>query len=175
MCELLVGLPAVNVLAVDEARVDMVVVHIESRTTRPGCVSCGSPAWVKDRPAVELVVLPCFGRPARLVWHQHRWCCPDGDCGTCSWTAEDPRIARARVAMTDRAGRWVTVQVGREGRTVAEVARELGCDWHTVNDAVMAYGGALIDTDVDRIGEVTALGLDETLFRRAGKWRTQPS
>ena len=75
--------------------------------------------------------------------------------------------------MTDRAGRWVTVQVGREGRTVAEVARELGCDWHTVNDAVMAYGGALIDTDVDRIGDVTALGLDETLFRRAGKWRTQ--
>ena len=37
----------------------------------------------------------------------------------------------------------------------------------------MAYGGTLIDTDVDRIGEVTALGLDETLFCRAGKWRTQ--
>ena len=25
----------------------------------------------------------------------------------------------------------------------AEVARELGCDWHTVNDAVIAYGAAL--------------------------------
>jgi hypothetical protein len=24
------------------------------------------------------------------------------------------------------------------------VAEELGCDWHTVNDAVLAYGEALI-------------------------------
>jgi transposase len=173
MCELLVGLPAINVLAVDDDRDDALVVHIESRVTRPGCAGCGTPAWVKDRPPVELVDLPCFGRPARLVWHKHRWCCPDGDCETGSWTAGDPRIAPARGAMTDRAGRWATVQVGREGRTVAEVARELGCDWHTVNDAVMGYGGALIDTDVDRIGEVTALGLDETLFCRTGGWRTQ--
>jgi hypothetical protein len=29
-------------------------------------------------------------------------------------------------------------QIRRLGRTVAELARELGCDWHTVNDAVIA-------------------------------------
>ncbi len=74
--------------------------------------------------------------------------------------------------MTDRAGRWVTEQVGRLGRTVAEVARELGCDWHTINDAVIAYGTALID-DPERIGPVTAVGLDETLFGRFGHWRRQ--
>jgi transposase len=60
--------------------------------------------------------------------------------------------------MTVRAGRRVCDQVGRLGRTVAEVARELSCDWHTVNEAVMVYGAALIDTDTDRIGEVSALG-----------------
>lgn len=54
--------------------------------------------------------------------------------------------------MTDRAGRWLTEQVGRDGRTVKEVAVELGCDWHTVNDAVMAYGQALVDDDPERIG-----------------------
>ena len=70
--------------------------------------------------------------------------------------------------MTDRAGRWVTEQVGRHGRTVNEVAVELGCDWHTVNDTVIAYGTALVDDDPDRIGEPTALGLDETLFVRVG-------
>jgi transposase len=59
------------------------------------------------------------------------------------------------------------------GRTVAEVARELDCDWHTVNDTVLAYGQALLDADTDRIGQVTALGLDETLFARFGRWRTQ--
>lgn len=66
-----------------------------------------------------------------------------------------------------------TIQVGREGRTVAEVARELGCDRHTVNDAVMAYGRALIDASRQRIAEVSALGLDETLFCRQGRWRTR--
>jgi transposase len=55
---------------------------------------------------------------------------------------------------------------------VAEVARELGCDWHTVNDAVIAYGTPLVE-DPARIGDVDALGLDETLFCRAGRWRTQ--
>lgn len=34
-------------------------------------------------------------------------------------------------------------------------------------------GTALIDHDEDRIGTVTALGLDETLFNRRGRWRTQ--
>jgi transposase len=173
MCELLVGLPAINVLGIDDDRAAAVVVHIESRQSRPECLSCGTPAWVKDRPPVELVDLPCFGRSARLVWHKHRWCCPEGDCESGSWTGENPRIAPSRAAMTDRAGRWVCEQVGRLGRTVAEVARELGCDWHTVNDAVMAYGTALIDADTDRIAAVSALGLDETLFCRTGRWRTQ--
>jgi transposase len=81
-------------------------------------------------------------------------------------------IATARLALTDRAGRWVTFQVGKHGRTVNEVAQDLGCDWHTVNDAVIAYGSELVD-DEDRIGEVTALGLDETLFSRVGRWRRQ--
>jgi transposase len=66
----------------------------------------------------------------------------------------------------------VTEQVGRWGRTVNEVAVELGCDWHTVNDAVIAYGTVLVD-DPARIGEPTALGLDETLFCRQGPWRRQ--
>jgi len=149
------------------------VVHVELDALAPACRGCERTARVKDRSPVELVDLPCFGRSTRLVWRKHRWCCPDGGCSTGSWTAEDPTIAPPRAAMTDRAGRWATVQVGRVGRTVAEVARELGCDWHTVNDAVMAYGAALLDADLDRVGQVDALGLDETLFARLGRWRTQ--
>jgi transposase len=89
-----------------------------------------------------------------------------------SWTGEDARIAAPRQALTDRAGRWVTRQVGGCGRTVNEIAVELGCDWHTINDAVIAYGTALVDDDPERIGEVTALGLDETMFNHVGPWRT---
>jgi hypothetical protein len=52
------------------------------------------------------------------------------------------------------------------------VARELGCGWHTVMDAVVVIGEQLVDHP-DRIGDVTALGLDETLFARLGRFRTQ--
>ncbi len=169
MCELLIGLPDITVLGVDDVGDGPVRVHIESRALGRSCRRCGSAGWVKDRPVAELVDLPCFGRPARLVWHKHRWCCPEATCAVGSFTGQDRRIAAPRVALTDRAGRWVTAQVGRCGRTVSEVAAELGCDWHTVNDAVIAYGTALVD-DTNRVGPVTALGLDETLFCRTGPW-----
>ena len=54
-----------------------------------------------------------------------------------------------------------------------EVAGELGCDWHTVNDTVVSYGEALLDADDDRIGMVTALGLDEVLMVRLGPYHRQ--
>jgi transposase len=167
VCELLVGLPDVNVLGVDDERDALIVVHVETGGVRPSCASCSGAVVIKDRPRVELVDLPCFGRATRLVWRKRRWSCPDATCATGSWTEDVPAIAASRLVMTDRAGRWVTEQVGRHGRTVNEVALELGCDWHTVNDAVVAYGTALVD-EPDRIGTPTALGLDETLFVRVG-------
>jgi transposase len=172
VCELLVGLPAVNVLGVDDEHDAPIVVHVETREVRPSCARCSGVVVIKDRPTVELVDLPCFGRPARLVWRKRRWSCPNVTCATTTWTEDVPAIAARRLVMTDRAGRWVTKQVGRCGRTVNEVAGELGCDWHTVNDTVIAYGSVLVD-DPDRIGAPTALGLDETLFVRVGTRRRQ--
>ncbi|HEX3393686.1 MAG TPA: ISL3 family transposase [Acidimicrobiales bacterium] len=173
MCELLVGLPTVIVLGVvDERGSGPLRVHVELRDGLRVCSGCGAAARVKERPEVELVDLPVFGRRARLVWRKHRLVCVQLSCPVVSWTVENLAIASPRLAMTDRAGRWVTEQVGRWGRTVNEVAVELGCDWHTVNDAVIAYGTVLVD-DPARIGEPTALGLDETLFAHQGPWRTQ--
>ena len=60
--------------------------------------------------------------------------------------------------------------MGRSGRTVAEIARELGCDWHTVNKEVTRWGNALLEADTTRIRQVEALGVDETLFNRSGEW-----
>ena len=137
MCELLVGLPEVTVLGVDVVS-GGVRVHIETRGGRPCCGRCGGVVTLKERPTVALVDLPVFGRPARLVWHKRRWRCPSSASPLGSFTAEDARIAAPRLALTDRAGRWVTVQVGGNGRSVNEVAVELGCDWHTINDAVIA-------------------------------------
>jgi transposase len=171
MCELLVGLPEVAVLGVAETDTGLRV-RVETIVgERPRCGGCGVVARSKDRDPVVLVDLPSMGRPVRLVWLKRRWCCPNGTCPAKTFTEIADRIASARQVMTRRAGMWATVQVGRRGRTVSDVAAELGCDWHTVNDTVMAWGTALLEADTERIGTCTAIGLDETKFIRRGRFR----
>jgi transposase len=167
MCALLVGLPDVDVVGVGEWP-RWLRILVTSRAGRQVC-GCGGVPHRHGTREVELVDLPVFGRPARLVWRKQRWRCP---VCRCSWTEQQPQVASARCALTTRAARWATIQVGRHGRSVAEVAADLGCDWHTVMDAVAVYGRALID-DPQRIGAVSAIGLDETLFARHGRFRTQ--
>lgn len=154
MCELLVGLGEVNVLDVTAVG-DRLRVTIETRGVRPSCPGCDASVTVKDRDVVELTDLPCFGQPATLAWRKVRWQCPDG-CG--SFTEQAPQIAASRLKLTDRASRWATIQVGRHGRSVSEVAKDLGCSWHAVMEAVVAYGQALVDHP-DRFTDVAALGL----------------
>ena len=133
----------------------------------------GFAVWSKGSAPVRLVDLAAFGRPVRLVWHKWRWRCPAASCAVGSFTEVAEQIAPARSALTARAGRWATMAVGRDARPVADVAAELGCDWHTVMRAVVAWGQALLAADCDRVGAVEALGLDETLFGRQGRWRTR--
>jgi transposase len=167
MCALLVGLPDVVVAGVGEWPSWLRIVIATALLGSPTC--CGVAAHRHGVREVELVDLPVFGRPARLVWRKQRWRCPR--CRR-AWTEQDPQIASARWAMTTRAARWATLQVGRHGRSVAEVASDLQCDWHTVMHAVALYGTPLID-DPDRFGAVCAVGLDETLFARVGPFRRQ--
>jgi transposase len=167
MCALLVGLRDVTVLGVGEWPMWLrVTVTMDSE--RPTC-ACGGAVHRHGVREVVLVDLPAFGRPTRLVWRKQRWRCRS--CGRC-WCDENPEVSTARCALTTRAARWSTLQVGRHGRAVADVARDLGCGWHAVMDAVVAVGEQLIDHP-DRIGPVNALGLDETLFARVGTFRTQ--
>lgn len=116
---------------------------------------------------VRYVDLPVYGAPVRLAWRKHRMRCGDAGCATKSWVLADHRIAAKNCLLTTRAAKWATVQVGT-GRTVSEVADELACDWHTVNDAVSTYGAALLAADRRRLNRTTAIGLDETAFVRAG-------
>ena len=88
-------------------------------------------------------------------------------CPKRTWVLEDHRIAAKHCLLTTRAAKWATRQVGG-GRTVSEVADELACDWHTVNDAVCTYGEALLEADRKRMNRTSAIGLDETSFVRLG-------
>jgi hypothetical protein len=132
LCALLVGLPDVTVLGVGDWP-HWLRIEVAGLGDRPVC-ACGSLAHRHGVREVVLVDLPCFGRAARLVVHKQRWRCPG--CRR-SWTWQDSRVASSRCAMTTRAAKWASLQVGRHGRSVSEVADDLGCDWHTVMDAVV--------------------------------------
>ena len=170
VCEVLVGLGDVEVLGVDDETAEPLRVHIRGRTLRPACEVCGGALWSDGERRVGLVDLPAFGRPVRLVWHKRRWRCPQQGCSAGTVTEQDPQIAPPREKLTARAGRWATRQAGR-ARPVDEVAAELGCSWHPVNASVRRWGSALLEADTERISDVEALGLDETLMGRRGRFK----
>jgi DNA-directed RNA polymerase subunit RPC12/RpoP len=140
--EALVGLKDVRVLHY-RRRASDVELCIERVVEDIRCPRCQHRAHVKERPVVTYVDLPVYGAPMRLTWKKHRMCCRNEECVTRSWVLRDHRIAAKNCLLTTRAAKWATVQVGT-GRTVKEVAGELDCDWHTVNDAVTTYGTALL-------------------------------
>jgi transposase len=167
MLAALVGLKDVVVLQY-ERRGPNVELMIEQVRGRVLCPTCAGTAQVKERPVVHYVDLPVYGRAMALAWKKHRMRCVNPTCPKRSWVLEDHRIAAKNCLLTTRAAKWATVQVGG-GRTVSEVAAELACDWHTVNDAVTTYGGALLEADRKRLNQTSAIGLDETSFVRLGR------
>lgn len=84
-----------------------------------------------------------------------------------TWTESSPAFS-ARCLLTDRAGAECCRQVGRNARPVTQMAHELGVCWDTVMDAVREHGEPLVD-DPERVGKVTALGIDETSWLTATK------
>jgi transposase len=166
----LVGLKDVRVVHY-QRRGPEVSLCIEQIVGEVRCPQCRARAFVKDRPLVAYIDLPVYGAPIRLTWKKHRVKCVNEHCAVGSWVLTDHRIAAKNCLLTTRAAKWATQQVGT-GRTVKEVATELSCDWHTVNDAVTTYGTALLEADKKRLNRTTALGLDETSFVRLGGHHT---
>lgn len=164
--EALLGLSEFRVLDVAEFP-DELWITIETTTDVVGCSRCGVRALAHERRRVDVRDLPCFGRPARLIWLKRRWRCADPDCDAKTWSEESGHVP-ARALLTERAGAEATRQVGELAQPVAVVARELGVCWWTVMDAVVRHGTPLVE-DPSRVGYVRALGIDETSFLSANR------
>jgi transposase len=166
LAEALLGLPGFRVLEVVETVAELVVT-IETTADRVGCVGCGTRAQSHDRVEVAVRDLPCFGRPARLVWCKRRWRCREPLCDRKTWTETSEHLD-AQVVLTRRAGVEACRQVGELARAVSQVATELGVCWWTIMNAVIEHGTRLVD-DPHRIGRVRQLGIDETSFLAANR------
>lgn len=170
MLELVIGLTNVRVVKVEV--VDGVLeILVESAVPDGFCRVCGEAGVVHSRPTVRYADLPFGGRRAVLIWRKYRWECRSGVDPT--WTEDRPDIAvRGSSGLTFRASLWATVQVGRNVRSVLQLAEELGVAWSTVMNAVTKIGSTLIN-DPERVRMVEQIGVDETLFQAASYQRRQ--
>ena len=124
LAEALLGLDGFGVLAVEETPSE-VVVTVETVADFVGCPTCGVRAEAKDRTRVDIRDLPCFGRPARLVWLKRRWRCVDPDCAAKTWTEGTEHVA-PRAVLTLRLAQKPP-PVGELALPVAVVAASSEC------------------------------------------------
>jgi transposase len=164
----MLGLEGMAVLAVSE-RDGELEYAIETTAATGWCPVCGAvgrlhgrrPTWVRDLPAGD--------RPVTLVWVKRIWRCVHRQCEQQTWTETHPAIA-PRSSWTERARAQACRRVGRDGHSVAAVAREFGVGWATVMAAVREHGARLLERA--RPGaSATAIGVDETAFTRASAIR----
>ena len=160
----LLGLPGFVLLAVSEYDGELEQA-IETTADLVGCPGCGAVATLHDRRPVRVRDLACAGRPVTLIWVKRVWRCRHQLCEVVTWSETAEAIA-SRASMTERARAAACLRVGRDGDSVAAVAREFGVGWGTIMAAVREHGQPLID-DPARLDGVQAAGVDETAFTAA--------
>jgi transposase len=136
----MLGLEGMAVLAVSE-RDGELEYAVETTAATGWCPVCGAiarlharrPTWVRDLPAGD--------RSVTLVWVKRIWRCMRRQCEQQTWTETHPAIA-PRASWTERARKQACRRVGRDGRSVAAMAREFGVAWATVMAVVRDHGAA---------------------------------
>lgn len=169
---LLLDLDGVVVESVQRLEDGTRLVHVLTAPEWVGiCPACGerssrSKGWVYTGPR-DVQVGP--DRPV-LRWRKRKWLCPSMVCERKVFTESVPGVpARARV--TPRAKASMASAVLDEDRSVAAVAGQYGCGWHTVHDHVITVAEEALEVELE---PVAVLGIDETRRGKA-KWEHDPA
>ncbi|WP_240688887.1 ISL3 family transposase [Brevibacterium sp. S22] len=161
----LVGLDGFHVLSVEDTRIG-IRIHIETDVTMTGCPACGVVAKLHHRRRHTVHDIPGQRGPVELVWHKRIWRCWEALCPRTTWSEGSDQIA-VRAKVTLRVGDWVADRLQYDDAHVAALARRLGVDWHTC----WAAAKPVLETRTrapERLENVTALGVDEHVWRHVG-------
>ena len=126
------------------------------------CHRCGSQGTPRDTVIRRLAHEPLGWRPTTLHVTVRRYRC--ADCAHV-WRQDTTAAAEPKAKLSRRALRWAMEALVMQHLTVARVAESLAVRWNTANDAVLAEGKRLLIDDPARIDGVTAIGVDEHVWR----------
>jgi len=126
------------------------------------CHRCGGAGTLHDTVLRELAHVPLGWRPTILRLRVRRYRCTG--CGHV-WRQDTTAAGGARVKLSRQAVLWALKSVVIDRLSIARVAGMLGASWHTVNDAVLTAGRALLINDPGRFDGVRILGVDEHAWR----------
>ncbi len=126
------------------------------------CHGCGARGKPRDSVTRRLAHVPLGWRPTILQVRVRRYGCTG--CGRV-WRQDLSSAAAPRAKLSRHAVLWALKCVVIDRLSIARVAMGLGASWHTVNDAVLAAGQALLIDDPSRLDGVRVIGVDEHAWR----------
>jgi transposase len=126
------------------------------------CPRCGCEGTARDTVLRQLAHEPLGWRPTMLMVTVRRYRCTG--CGHV-WRQDTTLAAEPRSKLSRRGLRWALEGIVCQHLTVARVAEGLGVAWNTANDAVLAEGKRVLIDDISRFDGVTAIGVDEHVWR----------
>ena len=130
------------------------------------CRRCGCEGVPRDTVVRELAHEPFGWRPTTLEVRVRRYRC--ASCGHV-WRQDMSKAAQPRAKLSSGGLRWALEALVLQHLTVARVAEGLGVWWNTANDAVLAEGKRMLIEDPARFDGVTAIGVDEHVWRHTRK------
>ncbi|MDT7640021.1 MAG: hypothetical protein QOC83_4309, partial [Pseudonocardiales bacterium] len=88
-------------------------------------------------------------------------------CTSCGhvWRQDTTLAAEPRAKLCRRGLRWALEAIVVQHLTIARVAEALGVAWNSANVAVLAEGQRVLIDDEHRFDGVTAIGVDEHVWR----------
>ena len=155
-------------LAVTGQRLEPAGAVLACRVLEPDrwCRRCGCEGTVRDTVIRRLAHEPFGWRPTTLVVTVRRYRCTG--CGHV-WRQDSSRAAAPRAKLSRRGLAWALEGLVVQHLTVARIAEGLGVAWNTANDAVLAEGKRVLIDDEHRLDGVTAIGVDEHVWRHTSK------
>lgn len=152
------GLEAVGQLVTADRAV------LECRVLEPDrwCRTCGAEGAPKDTVTRRLAHEPFGHRPTTLLVRVRRYRCEH--CGR-TWRQDTSKAADRRAKISRRGLMWALFAIVIDHLTMSRVAAGLGMSWYTANPAVLAEGKRVLIDDPGRFDGVSAIGVDEHVWR----------